>query len=234
MKMVFGEFTLDMQARQLWRGSTVVALEPKMYQLLEILIKRQPAVISNEELDTLLWPHVFVARTSLTRLVSALRSILGDEARDAQIIRTAYKTGYAFCAKAIVVETPSPAPQVAQRNAASVVQLVWNDREILLAEGEHVAGRGEDCSVVIDASTVSRRHAKIVVRAGSITIEDLESTNGTHVNGVLITGPTPLGHGSKFELGSELLLVRQRNPSALTVRLDSRRLSTGSPCNNRN
>jgi len=78
MRLSFGDCTLDLSERRLWRGGEVVPLEPKMYQLLEILIKRRPAVISNEELDELLWPHVYVARTSLTRLVSALRAALGD------------------------------------------------------------------------------------------------------------------------------------------------------------
>ena len=227
MKLVFGEFTLDLQARQLWRGGAVVPLEPKMYQLLEILIMRRPAVIANEELDTLLWPHVFVARTSLTRLVSALRSVLGDEARDSQIIRTAYKTGYAFCANVSSADTTPTGAAPTQRQTANAIHLVWNDRVIALAEGEHIAGRGEECSVVIDATTVSRRHAKIVVRAGSITIEDLESTNGTHVNGLQITAPTPLANGHKIELGSEVIEVRHRNTSALTVRMDSRAAQRG-------
>ena len=39
--------------------------------------KRRPAVVTNNELDELLWPDVYVARTSLTRLVSKLRSAVG-------------------------------------------------------------------------------------------------------------------------------------------------------------
>jgi pSer/pThr/pTyr-binding forkhead associated (FHA) protein len=81
---------------------------------------------------------------------------------------------------------------------------------------------------VIDASTVSRRHAKIVVRAGSITIEDLESTNGTRVNGMPITVPTVIANGNKVELGSEVLLVKRRNASVLTVRMTRDQRSPGS------
>jgi DNA-binding winged helix-turn-helix (wHTH) protein len=219
MRLSFGDFTLDLSERRLWRGGEVVPLEPKMYQLLEILIKRRPAVIPNEELDELLWPHVYVARTSLTRLVSALRSVLGDESRDSHIIRTSYKTGYAFCAKVSDSAAAEAAPAAPLAARPEVVHLVWNDRIIPLGEGEFVAGRGEECSVVIDASTVSRRHAKIVVRGASITIEDLESTNGTRVNGMPITVPTAISNGNKVELGSEMLLVKKRNASVLTVRI---------------
>ena len=98
MRLKFGDCVLDLGARQLERGNDVVPLEPKMYELLEVLIKRRPAVVTNNELDELLWPEVYVARTSLTRLVSELRAVLGDAPRDSRIIRTAYKVGYAFCA----------------------------------------------------------------------------------------------------------------------------------------
>ena len=221
MKLSFGDCILDLNERQLRRAGEVVPLEPKMYKLLEILIKRRPAVIANEELDELLWPHAYVARTSLARLVSALRAVLGDESSNSRIIRTAYKTGYAFCAK--VTESP-PAGTPARREA---IHLVWNERVIPLGEGEFLAGRGEECAVVIDASTVSRRHAKIVVSAENITIEDLASTNGTRVNGTPITVPTPIAHGNTIELGSEVLRVNKRNPAVLTVRMPGRQRSPG-------
>ncbi len=234
MRVSFADCTLDLSERRLWRAGEVVPLEPKMFQLLEILIKRRPAVISNEELDELLWPHVYVARTSLTRLVSALRALLGDESRDSHIIRTSYKTGYAFCAKvtdAAVSEAGAAlgAPAASNTPRPDSIHLVWNERIIPLGEGEFVAGRDEECSVVIDASTVSRRHAKIVVRAGSITIEDLESTNGTRVNGMPITVPTAIVNGNKVELGSEVLLVKKRSASALTVRMTRDQRSSGGP-----
>ena len=76
--MRFAECILDLPARQLERNSKIVPLEPKVYELLEALIKRRPAVVTNNELDELLWPQVYVARTSLTRLVSKLRTALGD------------------------------------------------------------------------------------------------------------------------------------------------------------
>src|ERR1700756_3520914 len=91
MRLKFGDCVLDLSARQLERAGKVVPLEPKMYQLLEVLIKRRPAVVPNSELDDLLWPKVYVARTSLTRLVSELRTVLGDTPRDSRILRTVYK-----------------------------------------------------------------------------------------------------------------------------------------------
>jgi hypothetical protein len=183
-----------------------------MYELLEILIKHRPAVVTNNDLDELLWPHVYVARTSLTRLVSELRSVLGDTPRDSRIVRTVYKTGYAFCAN--VTSTPSAGAVPAE------IEFVWKKQCLPLTDGEHIAGRDADCSLVIDASTVSRRHARITVVSGTATIDDLGSTNGTHVNGARIFAPTRVAPGSEIALGTEVLRVRAHSPSAPTVKVD--------------
>ena len=219
MRLKFGDCVLDLNARQLERGSRVVPLEPKMYELLEVLIRRRPAVITNNELDELLWPNVYVARTSLTRLVSELRSVLGDTPRDSRIIRTAYKTGYAFCAE---VTSLPPA-----RTRQAMIEVLWMKQSLPLVDGEHVAGRDAECSLVIDGTTVSRRHARLTVAHASVTIEDLDSTNGTHVNGTRISAPTRLVPGDEFALGSEVLRVRMRSSSALTVKVDSDSEATG-------
>jgi DNA-binding winged helix-turn-helix (wHTH) protein len=212
MKLKFGDCVLDLRARQLERHNAIVPLEPKMYDLLEVLIKRRPAVVSNNELDELLWPQVYVARTSLTRLVSELRNVLGDTPRDSRIIRTVYKTGYSFCADVTCLPSAGVSP--------AVIELMWRRQSLPLPDGEHIAGRDAECSLVIDANTVSRRHARITVVSGTATIEDLDSTNGTHVNGTRIAAPTRLAPGSELALGSEVLQVRARSPSALTVRVD--------------
>jgi DNA-binding winged helix-turn-helix (wHTH) protein len=212
MRLKFGDCLLDLRARRLERGSKVVPLEPKMYELLEVLIKRRPAVVTNSELDELLWPNVYVARTSLTRLVSELRAVLGDTPRDSRVIRTAYKAGYAFCADV----TCLPALQ----SSPATIEVLWMKQSLPLTDGEHIAGRDAECSLLVDGTTVSRRHARITVARGAATIEDLDSTNGTYVNGTRIRAPTPLVPGDEFALGSEVLRVRLRSSSALTVKVD--------------
>src|SRR5277367_5880383 len=124
MRMRFADCVLDLSARQLERQGKIVPLEPKVYDLLEALIKRRPAVVTNNELDELLWPRVYVARTSLTRLVSELRAALGDTPHASHIIRTVYKTGYAFCAE--VTGVPSTVASTA------TIELVWKKQFVPL------------------------------------------------------------------------------------------------------
>jgi hypothetical protein len=54
---------------------------------------------------------------------------------------------------------------------------------VTLQEGETFLGRGEDCGVLLNHGSVSRRHAKIVVTPTGASIEDVESQNGVLVNG---------------------------------------------------
>jgi len=212
MKLRFADCILDLRARQLERQGKIVPLEPKMYELLEALIKRRGSVVPNDELDEILWPRVYVARTSLTRLISELRSVLGDAARASRIIRTVYKIGYSFCADVTVV--------AAAGYSRPLIELIWKKRRMPLSDGEHVAGRDPECSVVIDADTVSRRHARITVISGVATVEDLDSKNGTHVNGVRISTATRLAIGNALALGTELLRLSSRNTSKTTVKVD--------------
>lgn len=211
MKLAFTDCVVDLRARQLERRGAAVSLEPKVYELLEALIRRRPAVVTSEELDELLWPKVYVGRASLTRLVSELRAALGDSPRGSRVIRTVYKRGYAFCAEVAGVSgTVAP---------AAVLELVWNKQVFLLADGEHFAGRDDTCALLVDATTVSRRHARIVVVAGTATVEDLDSTNGTLVNGKRLSNPAQLGPGDVLSLGSETLHVRKRKVHAPTVKI---------------
>ena len=83
---------------------------------------------------------------------------------------------------------------------------------VLPREGEVVLGRDPQCTIVLDASRVSRAHVRI--RLGSIpTVEDLGSTNGTRMHGRALEAwtPVPLAPGSALEIGSLLLLVQRRS-----------------------
>ncbi len=95
--------------------------------------------------------------------------------------------------------TPAPAP------VPPVV--VHEEREWPLADGEHVIGRGDDVAIGIAARGLSRRHARIVVRQGRATLEDLESKNGTFCGDEAVTAPRVLRDGDVIHLGKRVRLV---------------------------
>ncbi|WIM92736.1 FHA domain-containing protein [Actinoplanes oblitus] len=61
-------------------------------------------------------------------------------------------------------------------------------------------GRDPACDVVLASDLVSRRHAVIRRRGSGFEIEDLDSSNGTRVNGTPISGAYPLRSGDQLEL----------------------------------
>ncbi len=104
--------------------------------------------------------------------------------------------------------TPAPVAGIAMTpTAASVIpqgrRLVGTSGEAYsLSEGDTKLGR-DGADIVFGADTgVSRMHASIVNEGGSLTINDLGSTNGTYVNGVKITAPTPVKPGDLVILGT--------------------------------
>lgn len=95
----------------------------------------------------------------------------------------------------------TPKPSLGTRIPALLGIGVGMPRLVLLREPETVIGRGQDTSVVLEARGVSREHAKIVMRDGqTATIVDLESRNGTFVNGDRID-LVVLGEGDEIHLG---------------------------------
>ncbi len=74
-----------------------------------------------------------------------------------------------------------------------------------LATGASVIGRDEACQVVLDNLTASRRHARVTVDSDGATIEDLNSSLGTAVNGEMISETTRLWPGDQIIVGGTTL-----------------------------
>ena len=77
-----------------------------------------------------------------------------------------------------------------------------------LSDGENVIGRDPRCRAWVDASGVSRRHARIVVTPEHVSIEDLDSSNGTFLRGERLARAQPLADGDRIELGAATLTFR--------------------------
>ncbi|MDY7228878.1 FHA domain-containing protein [Hyalangium rubrum] len=84
----------------------------------------------------------------------------------------------------------------------------------LKSDKQIVIGRSSELDMVLVEDMVSRKHAKILVSQGSITIEDLGSTNGTFVNGEKVK-QARLKEGDRILIGTSILkLIHQGADSA--------------------
>jgi DNA-binding winged helix-turn-helix (wHTH) protein len=210
LRLGFGEFVLDTEARQLFRAGEEVRLQPKAFELLALLVCSRPKALSKQAIRGQLWPDVVVGDASLTVAVAELRAALGDDAKEPRYVRTVYGFGYAFAAEASVESASAGGTSLARvADRSDSPRLVWGRRVIPLLEGENVIGREEGVTVRVDAPGVSRRHARIVVTGPSATLEDLGSKNGTFLEGAAdpLCAPVRLEDGTQLRLGHWLQLT---------------------------
>jgi DNA-binding winged helix-turn-helix (wHTH) protein len=210
----FGEFVFDRERRQLTRADLVVHLSPKAFELLGALIDAYPRAVSKPELLERVWPGTFVSDASLTTAVAEIRTALGGTARRSQYIRTVHRFGYAFQINVIDAQDGS------QRTVADRVTfwLIAGTHQIPLIEGENIVGRDPRTSVCLDAPSVSRRHARIVVAADCVTVQDLLSKNGTYVGGDRVSpAPRRLLDNDVITFGSVDVKFRVWSPGGRTT-----------------
>ncbi len=198
MTFRFGSLTLDSESRALSRDGRPIPISPKAFRLLLVLVESRPRAIPKAELHQRLWPDTVVSDVNLPTLIAEIRAAIGDGARAPEFIRTVYGYGYAFSGAAVATRRDGTP---AGKNDP-VFRLLWGHREIVLAEGENVLGRGVDSLVWIDAQAVSRRHARVMVGSGLATLEDLGSKNGTFVNGIRLTATVALRDGDQLRIGN--------------------------------
>ena len=71
-----------------------------------------------------------------------------------------------------------------------------------------VLGRSRECDIVLDDRSVSRRHAELVRHGDGFLLRDLDSTNGSAVNGKRIR-ESPVLPGDDITLGTVALTLEQ-------------------------
>lgn len=92
-------------------------------------------------------------------------------------------------------------------------------KRLKLPDGRNVVGRDEEAQIRIASNDVSRMHCVLICENGRITVEDLESRNGTFVNGAPLRGATALQPGDLLVIG----------PMAFRVPLPEANAPAGTP-----
>ncbi len=101
-----------------------------------------------------------------------------------------------------VVHRPFRAPTLKQVSGPG------SPAELTLDSDELVIGRSRSVDFRIDSSEVSRRHIVIKRMGGEFLVQDLNSHNGTYLNGLKIRSAT-LKDGDLIQVGNAVLLYRE-------------------------
>ena len=114
----FGPYRLDVGEHTLVRADRAVALKPKVFETLVLLVRNAGHLLSKQELMSALWPDAVVDETNLNKNIWLIRRALGEGDEASTHIETIPRVGYRFVAAVRRVEAPArqvpePAPPAA-------------------------------------------------------------------------------------------------------------------------
>jgi len=162
----FGPFRLDPAERQLMRDSKPVALTPKCFDLLVVLVENGGHLLEKEKLIATLWPDHFVEESNLSFNISTLRKALGEGPGGQQYIETVPKKGFRFVG------------QIEEHRGSDTRPVSWNPDGAVPArqrtpDGDRPAERSMDAGNGAQPATLTRpsrglRVLFLVVAAGMV------------------------------------------------------------------
>jgi len=217
----FGDYELDVAAFSLRQRGTAVRLEKIPMEVLILLVRHAGTLVTRDSIFSALWgSDVFLDRdAAINTAIRKIRKALGEDADGPRFVETVVGKGYRFVGPIVAGATG------AARDIASY-RVTTGTHAFVLMHGDNVIGRHPDAEVFLDHRSVSRRHARISITAGRVVLEDLNSRNGTSVDGLAITSPTELHDGAIIRVGP-ITLTFVSLPGASTQRMTD----TGGPPN---
>ena len=101
-------------------------------------------------------------------------------------------------------DEPGPAPEPTAQPTAFILEVTLPDEthvDFPLKEGVNLVGRESTCAITLADPSISRNHASLTVRAGTVLLKDLHSKNATFVDGKKLTGEVELHPDAAISFG---------------------------------
>lgn len=114
MRYFFDEFVFDAERRELRRGTDMVSVAPRVFDLLDYLIRNRERVLSKEEIIKAVWNGRVVSDAALTTRLNAARNAVGDSGNVQRLVKTLPRKGYRFVGR-VREEQGSADPIIAGR-----------------------------------------------------------------------------------------------------------------------
>lgn len=123
-------------------------------------------------------------------LARVVRSLLRD-------LRAAAREPGASLGRLVVIESPAGDPEQGRSFDLDAITTL---------------GRDVNNAIVVDDPFASAEHAVLTYRGRSWYVEDLDSTNGTFVNGRAVVSVAPLGFGDEVSIGQVRMRLERARP----------------------
>jgi TolB-like protein/DNA-binding winged helix-turn-helix (wHTH) protein len=96
VQFLFADYRLDIDRRELTRGSELISLGPQVFDLLVYLVQHRERVVSKDDLLEAVWHGRIVSESTLTSHINAVRKAIGDSGEEQGLIRTIARKGFRF------------------------------------------------------------------------------------------------------------------------------------------
>ena len=142
MQFVFEDYVLDLDRRELSRGSKPIATGPQVFDLLVYLVQNRAHVVSKDNVLDAVWGGRIVSESTLTSHVNAVRKAVGDSGGEQRLIRTIARKGFRFVGDVSEVQSSdgsspanhesagsneTPAPALALPDKPSIAALAFHN-----------------------------------------------------------------------------------------------------------
>jgi len=107
---LFEDCCLDADRRELKRGSELIPVGPKVFDLLLFLVQNREQVVTRDDLLQAVWEGRIVSESTLTSHINAVRKAIGDTGKEQRLIRTVSRKGIRFVGAVQEVDFVANAP----------------------------------------------------------------------------------------------------------------------------
>lgn len=102
----FGQYRLDIAARELHCRGKLAGLSPKVFDCLAWLFEHRDRAVGRDELSAAVWGRADITDAQIDQLIRKVRRVLGDSGSDQEVIRTVPRFGYRWVAEVQIDDEP--------------------------------------------------------------------------------------------------------------------------------
>jgi TolB-like protein len=173
----FDQFELDTEKFELRRGSDIIAIEPRLFMLLSLLVENNQRVVSKDEIIERIWDGRYVSEAVVSTAIKGIRRALNDDGSRQVHLRTVRGHGFRFVTAVMVRSSAvatAPDLWVERRTAAANPPSLAVLPFVILGTGQLLEAIGDAIPAELISFLSKLRWLKVIARGSSFRFRDRE------------------------------------------------------------